>query len=119
VTAFTMQAMTHAGGLITYTAPAATNNTAPPGADVSLIIKNASGGSVNVDIHIPASNTVDGLVVATPAGGAAPARRVVAAVGDTLIPIPDNVYADPSNSGLATFDVSSITSITAACVRTA
>jgi hypothetical protein len=118
-TAYAVQIAPHAGAQLTYTIPTqTTGHTAPTGSDLALICKNASGGSINVDLHIPSSNTVDGLVVATPAGAAGPARRVAVAAGaDELIPLPDTVYADPANGGLVTFDVSAFASFSIACVR--
>ena len=116
-TALTVQAATHAGILpLTYSTPTqTTGHTAPTGTDFCLVIKVASGGPINVDLHVP--GTVDGLAVATPAGAAAPSRRFACATGDNLIPTPVEVYGDPT-TGLVTFDLASFATITMACVRT-
>jgi hypothetical protein len=120
-TAFVAQAVPHAGLQVVYTIPTqTTGHTAPTGGDMALLVVNGSGAPINVDLHIPASNTVDGLVVATPAGAAAPSRRVVVTNAQTeVIPLPDTVYADSAIGGLCTFDVSAFATISIACVRVA
>lgn len=120
MTAYAVQAAPHAGLIpIAYNtpgAPATTANTAPTGSDVALLLNNNSGSSINVDLRIP--YTVDTNPVATPAGGAGPARRFVVAAGqDAILPLPPEVYGDPANNSLATFDISVITSINVAIVR--
>jgi hypothetical protein len=120
VTAYAVQTAPHAGLIpVAYNtpgAPATTGNTSPTGSDVAMLCKNASGASVNVDVHIP--YTVDTNPVSTPAGGAGPARRFAVGAGaDAIIPLPPEVYGDPANSSLATFDISAVTSISVAIVR--
>lgn len=116
--ALTVQAVPHAGLLpVVYTTPTqTTGHTAPTGADFDLLVKVASGGPINVDVHIP--GTIDTNPVATPAGAAGPSRRFACATGDNYIPLPTEVYGDPV-TGLATFDLASFATITLACVRTA
>lgn len=114
--AYSVQVAPHTGLAVDKSvAPATTGNTAPTGTGTALLVNNGSGGSINVDVHVP--GTVDGLAVATPSGGAAPSRRVAVANGaEALIPLPA-LYGNAS--GLATFDLSSATSVTVACVRLA
>jgi hypothetical protein len=119
VTAYAIQSAPHSGLTVAYNtpgAPAVTANTAPTGSDVAMLINNASGSSVNLDLHIPYQ--IDSNPVATPSGGAGPARRIPVAAGATMIvPIPTEVYGDPANASLVTFDISAITSINLAIVR--
>jgi len=118
-TALAIQAVPH-GGLapVAYSTPTqTTGHTTPCGPDVVLIVKVASGGPLNVDLHMPGA--VDSIPVATPAGAAAPSRRVAAANGDNIIPVPAEVYADPV-TGLCTFDLGAgFATSTIASVRSA
>jgi hypothetical protein len=118
-TALAVQVATPTGLLVTYSTPTqTTGHTAPTGQDVILIVKNASGGSINCDLHVPAAiPSPGGLGVPTPSAAAAPSRRVVCAVGDTQIPLDPAVYGDPAAGGLATFDLSAFASTTLACTR--
>ena len=118
-TALAVQAVPHTGLCpVVYSTPTqTTGHTCPCGPDVVLLVKVASGGPLNVDLHMP--GVVDSVAVATPAGAAAPGRRVAAANNDNIIPIPADVYADPT-TGLCTFDLGAgFATSTIACVRTA
>jgi hypothetical protein len=118
-TALAIQAVPHAGLLpVVYSTPTqTTGHTMPCGPDVVLVVKVASGGPLNVDLHMPGS--VDSIAVATPAGAAAPGRRCAAANGDNWIPVPADVYADPV-TGLCTFDLGAgFATATIAAVRSA
>ena len=118
-TALAAQAVPHAGLLpIVYSTPTqTTGHTCPTGPDMVLIVKVASGGPLNVDLHMP--GVVDAIPVATPAGAAAPGRRCAAANGDNWIPVPSDVYGDPV-TGLCTFDLGAgFATSTIACVRSA
>ena len=116
-TVLTMNTVTHLGFDLTaamQTPTQTTGHTAPCAPDAFLAVANGSGASINVDVHVP--GTVDSLPVATPTGGAAPARRVAVAAGHTeLIPIPLDTYGGVS--GLATFDLSAYASVTFCAVR--
>jgi hypothetical protein len=118
-TALSVQVAPPGGQLVAFSTPTqTTGHTAPTGSDVVLKVQNASGGSINCDLHIPAANTVfSGLSVATPAGAAGPSRRVACAIGLTEIPLDPVAYSDPANNGLATFDLSAFASVTLACTR--
>jgi hypothetical protein len=114
----TPQAFSHNGGAIAYTTTAsgtplaATANTAPCGQNLALLIKNASGSSINVQLTVPAAVTADGMAVTTPFVVA------VANGADAIIPLPSIRYADPV-TGLATFGFSATpTSVSAACITT-
>jgi hypothetical protein len=117
-TALAVQVAPHAGLLpAAYSTPTqTTGHTAPCGTDFCLVVKVASGGPINVDVHVPGFIDAN-LPVATPAGAAAPSRRFACATGDNFIPLPADVYADPV-TGLATFDLASFATITFACIRT-
>lgn len=114
-TVLTVQTATHAGLDITYSTPTqTTGHTAPTGEGVALLVKNSSGG---VDVFINVTQTVDGLAVATPAGGDGASRKITVTAGhDELIPLPAVVYAD-AVTGLATFDLSTFANTTLACVK--
>jgi hypothetical protein len=115
-TALTVQSAPHSGLTVTYSTPTqTTGHTAPTGSDVALLIKNGGAGTLNVDLHAPGA--IDGILLATPAGAAAPSRRVVVGItSDGIIPVPTEVYGDPV-TGLITFDIGQTTSVTFACVR--
>jgi hypothetical protein len=117
-TALAVQGVPHTGLLpAVYSTPTqTTGHTCPCGPDMVLVVKLASGGPTNVDLHIP--GTVDGVAVATPSGAAAPSRRVACVIGDNFIPVPAEVYADPT-TGLCTFDIAATANLTFACVRIA
>jgi len=120
-TALTTNAVPHTGldlDSVMQTPTQAAGHTAPTASDMALMVKNGSGAPINVDVHIVTQ--VDGVAVATPSAGLAPARRVAVAAGHTeVIPVPDSVYADPSIGGLCTFDLSAYASVTMAAVRIA
>lgn len=108
---YAVQSAVHAGTAIDKSvAPATTGNTAPTGVGVGLLVNNGSASSITVTLHVPTATTVDGLVV--------PNRTVTVAAGaETLIPL-TSLYADPA-TGRATFDISAVTTVTAAVVRVA
>lgn len=116
--ALAVQSFPHNGAAITYTTSgsgtplATTANTAPCGAGLGLLIKNGSGGTLTVTFTVPASITVDGMAVA-----AASATFTVASAADEIFPLPPARYQDPV-SALATFALSSVTSVSAACIST-
>jgi hypothetical protein len=108
-TAFTIQNAGHAGlnPVTQSSALAGFTHTSPCGAGVGLVLINGAASTVNVDMRVRSDATVDGLAVATPAGAAAPARRVTLPATSgaiTIIPLVASVYADPV-TGLATFDI--------------
>jgi hypothetical protein len=106
--AYTIQNPPEAGLTLAETAPATTNNTAPTGAGFGLLVKNGSGSSITVTMHIPAGISFHGLTV--------PNRTVtVAAAADALIPLVAATYGDPT-TGLATFDVSAVTTVLCAAI---
>lgn len=108
MTAYAIQNPPHAGLTLAETAPALTGNTSPCGNGVGLLVKNGSGASINVTVHVPAAITHDGLVI--------PNRVVAVAAGsDAVIPMVAATYADPV-TGLATFDVSAITTVLCAVI---
>jgi len=113
----TTQVFPHAGATaITYTTSgsgslATTGNTAPCGQDLALLVKNGSGGSLTVNMTIPATVTVDGMAIATPLA------ITVATGADQLIPLVAARYAD-ATTGLATFGLSTVTSVSVAVIST-
>lgn len=81
-------------------------DTAPTGAGVFLLVKNASGASVTVTIGYPpfdGSQTVTGR-----------AFTVAATTGESVIPLRD-IYRDPS-TGVASITYSATTSVTVCVV---
>lgn len=112
----TAQAFPHNGAAITYTTSgsgglATTGNTVPCGQGLALLVKNGSGGILTITFTIPAGITVDGLpLVSTYA-------PTLAIAGDGIYPLPAARYADPT-TGLATFGVSSTTTVSVACIST-
>lgn len=116
--ALTVQSFPHNGAAITYTTSAsgvpltATGNTTPCGPGLALLVKNGSGGVLTVTFTVPASVTVDGMAVA-----AASATFSLAIGADGVYPLPPVRYRDPA-TGLATFGVSSVTSVSVACIST-
>lgn len=109
----TAQLFPHNGAAISYgTGLALTGNTVPCGQGLALLVKNGSGGILTVTFTIPPVITVDGLpLVSTYA-------PTLAIGADGIYPLPAARYADPA-TGLATFAVSSITSVSVACISTA
>lgn len=100
MTAYTTQNPPHAGATLTTAAPAATNNTAPCGNGLGLLIINPTGGtSITVTMHVPAAITFDGLVI--------PNRTLTVAAGPSpaILPLVAADYLDPA-TGLCLFDVS-------------
>jgi hypothetical protein len=108
-TAFTVQNAGHAGlnPVTQSSALGGFTHTAPCGAGLGLLLINGAASTVNVDVRVRSDASVDGLPAATPAGAAAPARRVTlpATIGAiTIIPLVQSVYGDPV-TGLATIDI--------------
>jgi hypothetical protein len=116
--ALTVQSFPHNGAAIAYTTSgsgtplATTANTAPCGPGLALLVKNGSGSTLTVTFTVPTSVTVDGMAVA-----AASATFTVATGADAIFPLPATRYKDPA-AGLATFALSSVTSVSAACIST-
>jgi hypothetical protein len=118
--AFSVQSFTPGGAAVNYTTTVSgpggaltqTGNTAPSGAGIGLLVKNASGSSINVQVNVPTGITLDGLPQTSP---------VVIAVAngaDAIIPCRPQRYADPV-TGLVTFGFSAVpTSVSVACVST-
>jgi hypothetical protein len=112
----TVQSFPHDGAAVAYKtsgsspALATTANTTPCGGGLGLLIKNGSGGALTVTFTVPASITVDGMAVA-----AASATFTVASGADEIFPLPAVRYKDPS-TGLATFALSSVSSVSTACI---
>jgi hypothetical protein len=119
--ALTTQVFPHAGASITYTTSGAgglatTANTTPCGNGLGLLVKNGSGGSLDVFVRTSSAATVDGLAPAIPSGGTAASRKWTIGIGaDGIIPLVASIYADPTTA-LATFDLSTVTSVSVACV---
>lgn len=114
-TALTLQTAGHGGLDLTFSTPTqTTGHTAPTGEGVALLVNNSSGG---VDVFINVTRTVDGLAVATPAGGDGASRKVTVGAGKiNPIPLPADPYAD-ATTGLATFDLSATANTTLACIK--
>lgn len=119
----TAQLFPHAGGAVNYSTTvsgglAQTGNTTPCGPGLALLVKNASGSSIDVRVKVPAGVTADGIGIgnATPGSGFRPVT--VANNADAIIPLPIYPYQDPS-TGLAGFDFSATpTSVSVACIST-
>lgn len=89
-------------------AAAAAGDTAEAGPTDTLVVKNASGSSVNVTIVTPAT---------LPSGDAYPDKvYAVAAGGERWIPLITD-FKDPSIGGQCTITYSATTSVTRAVVR--
>ncbi len=114
-TALSVQTATHAGLDLTFSTPTqTTGHTAPTGEGIALLVNNSSGG---LDVFVNVTRTVDGLAVATPAGGDGASRKVTVAAGKVnVIPLPADPYAD-ATTGLATFDLSTFANTTLACIK--
>jgi len=112
----TTQVFPHNGAAITYTTSGAgglatSGNTTPCGQDLALLVKNGSGGTLTVTFTIPAGITVDGLpLVSTYA-------PTITTGGDAVYPLPPARYQDPT-TGLATFALSSVTTVSVATIST-
>lgn len=112
----TTQVFPHNGAAVTYTTTgsgslATSGNTAPCGQDLALLVKNGSGGTLTVTFTIPAGITVDGLpLVSTYA-------PTIANGADAVYPLVAARYADPV-TGLATFALSTATSVSVAVIST-
>jgi hypothetical protein len=118
--ALTAQIAPHAGLTgITYAVGGGTltttGNTAPCGSGLGLLIKNGSGSPVTVTITVPAGITYDGLGIASATPGSGSRSVSVAAGADAIIPLVATTYADPT-TGLATFGISAVTTVSAACI---
>ncbi|MBP2370225.1 hypothetical protein [Pseudonocardia parietis] len=95
------------GGLGATYSPVTASDKVVPGDGTFLHVKNGSASSVTVELVTP--QTVDGLAVAD--------RQVsVPASGDRFIAVPD-MYADRTDSGLATVNFLATTSVTVAVLR--
>lgn len=94
------------GKAIAAAAAAVGGDKAPVGDGLFLLVKNASGGSINVTL---ASTGVafNGTEI--------PDTVVAVAVGDRLIPLSSNYRAD--SDGLAAITYSAVTSVTVAVVQ--
>jgi len=116
--ALTAQSFPPAGAAVVYTTSgsatplATTANTAPTGSGLGLLVKNGGGSPVTVNMTIPSAITLDGIVQTTPL------TISVAAGADEVIPLRPQRYADPTIGGLATFGLSSVTSVSVACINT-
>lgn len=112
----TSQSFPPASAAITYTTSGAgglatSANTAPTGPGLCLLVKNGSGSGMTCSLTIPAGITLDGITQTTP---------LVVNIGtgaDQMIPLRPQRYADPV-TGLATFALSTVTSVSVACVNT-
>ncbi len=107
--ALTVQVVPHAGVTPTLTASLGgiSNNTAPCGSGLALMLVNGAAATCNIDVLVASNVSVDGLAVTTPGGAAGPARRFTlpATSGSvSFIPLVASVFADPV-TGLATFNV--------------
>lgn len=113
-TALALQTAPKGGLLVVKSTPTqTTGHSAPVGDDITLTVYNASGSSLNCDIHVTKTGP-NGLPVATPSGAAAASRRVACAVGDTQIPLSSDF---DRGDGMCTFDLSAFASTTLACTR--
>lgn len=112
----TVQNFPHAGAAVTLTTVgsgglAVSGNTTPCGQGIALMVVNGSGGILTVNFTIPAGITVDGLPLTTP-------YAPTVAIGATsFFPLVAARYQDPS-TGLATFGVSSTTTVSVATIST-
>ena len=79
------------------------SDTAVPGDNVVLIVRNAGGSADTVTIVTP--STFSGLAIADQT------VTVPATTGERIIPLPASLYADPT-TGLATIQHSFTTSVT-------
>ncbi len=107
--ALTVQVVPHAGVTPTLTAAlgGTSNNTAPCGSGLALMLVNGAAATCNIDVLVASNVSVDGLAVTTPGGAAGPARRFTLPATSgavSFIPLVASVYADPV-TGLATFNV--------------
>lgn len=102
----TTQTAVQAGITPSYAA-VASSDTAVPGDNVILHVKNAGGSADTVTIVTP--GTVRGLAVADQT------VTVAATTGDKMIALPADLYADPT-TGLVTIQHSFTTSVTCAVI---
>src|SRR6266704_1943999 len=75
--ALTVQVVPHAGVTPTLTASLGgiSNNTAPCGSGLALMLVNGAAATCNIDVLVASNVSVDGLAVTTPGGAAGPAGR--------------------------------------------
>lgn len=102
----TTQQAVQAGLTPTYGAVSA-SDTAVPGDNVVLIVRNAGGSADTVTIVTP--GTVSGLAIADQT------VTVPATTGERIIPLPASLYQDPT-TGLCTIQHSFTTSVTCAVI---
>lgn len=106
--ALSTQPATVAGTTPSFVAANAGGDTAEPGSDNVLHVKNASGGSITVTVASPtpcSQGSTHPLVVAVPAGQ----ERIIG-------PLPAGRFAQPS-SGRVDITYSAVTSLTVAVYR--
>lgn len=79
---YALQSPVHAGSQIAFVQPPASNDIAPCGAGMGLLVVNPAGGTITVSLPLPSE---DGITVAS---------RVVSIPASTteLIPLPSSVY---------------------------
>lgn len=98
------------GGLApSYAAAAGGGDKFRPNENVLLHVKNGSGGAITVTVVTPGT-----------VGGEAIADRAVSvpAGGERMIgPFPERLFANNSDSGLASITYSAVTSLTIACLE--
>lgn len=102
------QVLANAGTTITFAAAGASGDKAAPGDGVKLLVNNGAGSPITVTMATP--GLIDGdLAVAD--------RTVTVAAGAIRgIPLPDSLYANAADSGLAAWTYSSNTSVTVAVI---
>lgn len=105
-TLLTPQAAAIVGTLVNYTAADVTGNTFTPNTRGMLLVKNGSGGSINVTVVVPGT---DAYSQARPDVVVAVAAAAEKAIG----PFPLDL-GDPANAGLITVTYSAVTSVTVA-----
>lgn len=98
-----------AGGISPSYAPATTGgDKLRPGKGVFLHVLNGAAADVTVTLATP--GTVSGLAIDD--------RQVTVAAGaDQMVPVPDGLYGDPADGGLAAVTYSDATSVTVAALR--
>ena len=103
-----VQTVTATGTTPDYDAASPTGDKVRPGGRVVLHFRNAGLDPVTVTLVTP--GTVQGLAIAD--------RTVtVPAAGDVLVTVSADLYADPADSGLASFTYSATTDVTVAALR--
>ncbi|WP_416976719.1 hypothetical protein [Streptomyces sp. T028] len=105
----TTQTIVAAGLDPTYAAASGGGDKVTPGPTTFLHVINGGGSSVTVTVATPGNFYA---AVANP-----DLTVTVGASGEQMIPIPQNPFGDPADSGLAAVTYSGVTSVTVAALR--